>query len=168
MHFDFSMPEPWLTAGGWPLVPEPWLTTGARYACRRKSQKRMPALTPWVTTSSRRPRSDLRFCLLVPVNVGLVPYEQWATAVERHISETKRHCWVCMIKKNMFGLEHCFCFKRVSQHRRQCVAYNGLLLMSWSILIHNMFDEFAFVCCTMKNTHLQLCPITLFWNQCGL
>ena len=37
---------------------QPWLIAGARYACKRKSQERMLALTPWVTTSSRRPRSE--------------------------------------------------------------------------------------------------------------
>ena len=164
MHFDFSMPEPWLTAGGWPLVPEPWLTTGARCACKRKSQKRKPALTPWVTTSSRKPRSDLRFWLLVPVNVGLVPYEQWATAVERHISETKRHCWVCMIKINhVFGLEHLF-LTCVTTQMTLCSRQWVLLLMSWSILIRNMFDESTFVCCAMTSTHLQSCPIALFGN----
>ena len=44
------------------LLQQPWLIAGARYACWRKSQ-RMLALTPVVTTSSRRPRSDLRFLL---------------------------------------------------------------------------------------------------------
>ena len=41
------------------LPQQPWLISGSRYACRRKSQERRLALIPCVTTSSRRPRSDL-------------------------------------------------------------------------------------------------------------
>ena len=84
----------------------------------------------------------------------------WACPV-RAVGDCRRETYLwdqatllSVYDKRNICLDWSIVFLRVSQHRRQCVADNGFVLMSWSVPIHTVdlwSDQFAFVCCAMKS-----------------